>query len=176
MSDPIVYGFPRSTFVNIIRLILTHKDVAYSFHDLEPVMGKPDHLALHPFNRVPILQARRPHRLRDERDRRLCRRSLRRRVPDAKRRQGASAHEPMDQRGQFLLLPLHDLPRDARTPGLSRTRHRLRREGRRACAAQGRERRLRSSSVSLRTDKNSCSAMSCRSRTSICCRAPSPSA
>ena len=41
MSDPIVYGFPRSTFVNIIRLILTYKDVAYSFHDLEPVMGSP---------------------------------------------------------------------------------------------------------------------------------------
>jgi glutathione S-transferase len=56
MPDPIVYGFPRSTFVNIIRLILTHKDVAYSFHDLEPVMGKPDHLALHPFDRVPILR------------------------------------------------------------------------------------------------------------------------
>jgi len=56
MSDPIVYGFPRSTFVNIVRLILTHKDVPYSFHDLEPVMGKPEHLALHPFNRVPILQ------------------------------------------------------------------------------------------------------------------------
>ena len=56
MPDPIVYGFPRSTFVNIIRLILTHKDVAYKFHDLEPVMGKPDHLALHPFDRVPILR------------------------------------------------------------------------------------------------------------------------
>src|ERR671930_2031105 len=56
MPDPIVYGFPRSTFVNIVRLILTHKDVAYEFHDLEPVMGKPDHLALHPFNRVPILK------------------------------------------------------------------------------------------------------------------------
>jgi glutathione S-transferase len=56
MSDPIVYGFSRSTFVNIVRLILAHKDVAYSFHDLEPVMGKPDHLALHPFNRVPILR------------------------------------------------------------------------------------------------------------------------
>ena len=56
MSDPIVYGFPRSTFVNIVRLILTHKDEPYSFHDLEPVMGKPEHLALHPFNRVPILQ------------------------------------------------------------------------------------------------------------------------
>ena len=56
MSDPIVYGFPRSTFVNIVRLILTHKGVPYQFHDLEPVMGKPDHLALHPFNRVPMLE------------------------------------------------------------------------------------------------------------------------
>src|SRR3954447_22466059 len=56
MSDPIVYGFPRSTFVNIIRLILTHKDVPYRFHDLETVMGQAEHLALHPFNRVPILQ------------------------------------------------------------------------------------------------------------------------
>jgi glutathione S-transferase len=56
MPDPIVYGFPRSTFVNIVRLILTHKDVGYSFRDLEPVMGKADHLALHPFNRVPILR------------------------------------------------------------------------------------------------------------------------
>lgn len=56
MPDPIVYGFPRSTFVNIIRLLLTHKGVAYSFHDLEPVMGKAEHLALHPFDRVPILK------------------------------------------------------------------------------------------------------------------------
>jgi glutathione S-transferase len=56
MSDPIVYGFPRSTFVNIVRLVLTHKDVPYTFHDLEPVMGKTEHLTLHPFNRVPILR------------------------------------------------------------------------------------------------------------------------
>src|ERR1700751_3113699 len=56
MSQPIVYGFPRSTFVNIVRLVLTHKDVPYTFHDLEPVMGKAEHLALHPFNRVPILR------------------------------------------------------------------------------------------------------------------------
>jgi len=56
MSEPILYGFPRSTFVNIVRLILTHKDVAYGFHDLEPEMGKPEHLALHPFDRVPILK------------------------------------------------------------------------------------------------------------------------
>jgi glutathione S-transferase len=56
MSETIVYGFPRSTFVNIVRLVLTHKDVAYRFEDLEPVMGKPEHLSLHPFNRVPIFR------------------------------------------------------------------------------------------------------------------------
>jgi glutathione S-transferase len=36
--------------------VLTHKDVPYTFYDLETVMGKPEHLALHPFNRVPILR------------------------------------------------------------------------------------------------------------------------
>lgn len=56
MTNPVVYGFPRSTFVHIVRLILTHKEVPYTFHDLEPDMGKPAHLALHPFNRVPILR------------------------------------------------------------------------------------------------------------------------
>ena len=56
MPDPIVYGFPRSTFVNIVRLVLTYKEVPYTFHDLESEMGGPSHLALHPFNRVPILR------------------------------------------------------------------------------------------------------------------------
>ena len=56
MSEVVVYGFPRSTFVNIVRLVLTHKEVPYTFHDLEPEMGKPSHLALHPFDRVPILK------------------------------------------------------------------------------------------------------------------------
>src|SRR6185312_7327364 len=56
MSDPIVYGFPRSSYVNIVRMILMHKDVPYTFHDLETVMGKPEHLALHPFDRVPVLR------------------------------------------------------------------------------------------------------------------------
>src|SRR5262249_36095011 len=56
MPELIVYGFPRSTFVNIVRLVLTHKEVPHAFHDLEPEMGQPSHLALHPFNRVPILQ------------------------------------------------------------------------------------------------------------------------
>src|SRR5262249_28662995 len=43
-------------FVQIVRLVLTHKNVTYIFRDLEPEMGKSTHLALHPFNRVPILQ------------------------------------------------------------------------------------------------------------------------
>jgi glutathione S-transferase len=47
MSDLIVYGFQRSTFVNIVRLVLTHKEVLYTFHDLESQMakGKPSRTA-----------------------------------------------------------------------------------------------------------------------------------
>ena len=56
MSDLTLLGFPRSTFVQIVGLVLTHKDVPYTFRDLEPDMGSPVHLALHPFDRVPILQ------------------------------------------------------------------------------------------------------------------------
>ena len=112
MSDPIVYGFPRSTYVNIVRLILTYKDVAYSFHDLEPVMGKPDHLSLHPFNRVPILKHgdftvyETSHCV-------LRRPGIPRAAADAAGRPTPGANESMDQRGQFLLLSLYDLPRDA---------------------------------------------------------------
>jgi glutathione S-transferase len=56
MADPILYGFQASTYVNIVRLVLTHKDVPFQFNDLETVMGTPAHLALHPFNRVPIFE------------------------------------------------------------------------------------------------------------------------
>ena len=56
MTDVIVLGFPRSTYVHIARLVLTHKGVPYTFRDLEPEMGSASHLALHPFDRVPILQ------------------------------------------------------------------------------------------------------------------------
>jgi glutathione S-transferase len=37
-------------------IVLTHKEVAYTFHNLETEMGLPSHLALHPFDRVPILR------------------------------------------------------------------------------------------------------------------------
>ena len=56
MSELTLLGFPRSTFVQIVGLVLTHKDLPYTFRDLEPDMGSPVHLALHPFDRVPILQ------------------------------------------------------------------------------------------------------------------------
>jgi hypothetical protein len=65
MTVVTVYGFPISTFVNIIRLVLTHKNVAFDFHDLEPEMGSPNHLALNPFNRVimRVFGSTRPPRL-----------------------------------------------------------------------------------------------------------------
>ncbi len=56
MAEITIFGFPHSTFVHIARLVLTHKQVPYIFEDLEPDMGSPKHLALHPFDRVPILQ------------------------------------------------------------------------------------------------------------------------
>lgn len=55
-TDVVVYGFPTSTYVNIVRLVLTHKNVPFAFRDLEPEMGSPTHLELHPFERVPILE------------------------------------------------------------------------------------------------------------------------
>ena len=36
MADPIVYGFPRSTFVDIVRLILTHKTWPTAFTTSKP--------------------------------------------------------------------------------------------------------------------------------------------
>lgn len=56
MAAVTVYGFPLSTYVNIVRLVLVQKGVTFDFHDLEPGMGGLSHLALHPFGRVPILE------------------------------------------------------------------------------------------------------------------------
>jgi hypothetical protein len=36
VSDVTVFGFPHSTFVQIARLVVTHKEVPYIFHDLDP--------------------------------------------------------------------------------------------------------------------------------------------
>ena len=56
MRDVILFGFPRSVYVQMAGLVLTHKEVQYTFHDLETEMNTPTHLALHPFERVPILR------------------------------------------------------------------------------------------------------------------------
>jgi glutathione S-transferase len=56
MSDVTLFGFPRSTYVQIAGLVLTHKEVPYAFHDLETEMNTASHVVLHPFERVPILR------------------------------------------------------------------------------------------------------------------------
>src|SRR5438067_5172512 len=56
MPDVTLFGFPRSVYVQMAGIVLTHKEVPYAFHDLENEMNTPSHLALHPFERVPILR------------------------------------------------------------------------------------------------------------------------
>lgn len=48
MPDVTLFGFPRSVYVQMAGLVLTHKEVQYTFHDLETEMNTPAHLALHP--------------------------------------------------------------------------------------------------------------------------------
>jgi glutathione S-transferase len=50
MPDITLFGFPHSSFVHIVQLVLAHKEVPYAFYDLEPDMGSPKHPALHPFD------------------------------------------------------------------------------------------------------------------------------
>ena len=56
MSDVTLFGFPRSVYVQMAGIVLTHKEVPYTFHDLETEMNTESHIALHPFERVPILR------------------------------------------------------------------------------------------------------------------------
>lgn len=56
MSDVTLFGFPRSVYVQMAGIVLTHKEVPYAFRDLESEMNAPSHVALHPFERVPILR------------------------------------------------------------------------------------------------------------------------
>jgi len=56
MPDVTLFGFPRSVYVQMAGIVLTHKEVPYAFHDLETEMKTPSHRALHPFERVPILR------------------------------------------------------------------------------------------------------------------------
>jgi hypothetical protein len=54
VSKPVVHGFQRSTYVNIVRLVLTHKQVAFTFNDLETKMARP------PISRCTPSDVRRP--------------------------------------------------------------------------------------------------------------------
>ncbi len=55
MSDVILFGFERSTYVNIARLVLIAKGVAFEFSDTEAAM-QAGQWTLHPFGRVPALR------------------------------------------------------------------------------------------------------------------------
>ena len=46
MSEVTLYGFPRSVYVQMAGIVLTHHEVTYAFYDLEPEMNTPAHLAL----------------------------------------------------------------------------------------------------------------------------------
>jgi glutathione S-transferase len=55
-SQLVLYGFQRSTYVSVIRLVLHAKEVAFDFHDTESEMYSAEHRSRHPFGRVPVLQ------------------------------------------------------------------------------------------------------------------------
>jgi glutathione S-transferase len=56
VSDPVLYGLARSVYTRIARLALEEKGVRYAFEEVEifEQNGVPaDHLARHPFGRIP---------------------------------------------------------------------------------------------------------------------------
>lgn len=54
MPEPIVFGFPQSTYVRTVRLACVEKGIAYT---LEPLGFSSDGLAeLHPFGRIPAFR------------------------------------------------------------------------------------------------------------------------
>lgn len=58
MADPILYGFNGSTYVRTVRMLLDEKSVAYDqvpVNVLEGEPREPEHIARHPFGKVPVL-------------------------------------------------------------------------------------------------------------------------
>lgn len=58
MAKPIVYGPSFSTYVRAVRLTLCEKDVPYDLVEVDMFAGghrQPEHLARHPFGKVPAL-------------------------------------------------------------------------------------------------------------------------
>lgn len=55
---PVLYGFSPSTYVRTVRCVLEGKGVAYDQIDVNVLAGEPrqaEHLARHPFGKVPVL-------------------------------------------------------------------------------------------------------------------------
>jgi glutathione S-transferase len=59
MADtPVLYGFDGSTYVRTVRIILAKKRIAYEQVPVNVLAGEtrtPEHLARHPFGKVPVL-------------------------------------------------------------------------------------------------------------------------
>ena len=58
MAKPAIYGPSFSTYVRAVRLTLYEKDVAYAMEEIDMFAGhhrEPEHLARHPFAKVPVL-------------------------------------------------------------------------------------------------------------------------
>jgi glutathione S-transferase len=59
MADiPVLYGFNGSTYVRTVRTILAKKNIAYEQVPVNVLAGEtrqPEHLARHPFGKVPVL-------------------------------------------------------------------------------------------------------------------------
>ncbi len=51
-----LYGFPRSTYLNVARVVLLAKQLPFTFHDTESEMSTDAHRQRHPFDRVPVLK------------------------------------------------------------------------------------------------------------------------
>ena len=57
MSDITVYGIPGSPFLRSVEVTLKEKGVDYRLNAMSPAeMKTPDHLAMHPFGRIPIFE------------------------------------------------------------------------------------------------------------------------
>jgi glutathione S-transferase len=58
MADIILYGFDGSTYVRTVRMLLAEKGAAYEqvpVHVLKGEPKEPEHLARHPFGKVPVV-------------------------------------------------------------------------------------------------------------------------
>jgi glutathione S-transferase len=58
MSDTTLYGFDGSTYVRTVRCVLARKGIAYDQVPVNVLTGEPrepEHLARHPFGKVPVL-------------------------------------------------------------------------------------------------------------------------